>query len=145
MASLVLGDSGNIEVSGKVNASNVEELDTWIINNRDTLGGLFSTVNSNKLDGIEAGAQVNVIEKIQAAGTDLSVTDKTVNIPFATNALAGLIKSAANTAEGKTTANAVYVDSATGIGEVKAVNVNTLVQEDGDTLILNGGSASTGK
>lgn len=144
LKALVLGDSGKVEISGKVNASNVEELDTWIINNRDTLGGLFSTVDSNKLTNIEAGAQVNIIEAIQLAGTALSVTDKTVNIPLATDALAGLIKSAVNTAEGATVANAVYVNANTGVGEVKAVNVNTLVQDDGDTLILNGGSASTG-
>lgn len=144
LAALVLGDSGRVEISGKVNASNVEELDTWVINNRDSIAGLFSTVNSNKLDGIAAGAQVNVIEAIQAAGTPLSITDKTVNIPLATDGIAGLIKSAVNTAEGKTVANAVYVNASTGVGEVKAVNVNSLVQDESDTLILNGGTASTG-
>lgn len=143
LKALVLGDSGKVEISGKVNASNVEELDTWIINNRDTLGGLFSSVNSNKLDGIESGAQVNVIEAIKLAGEAVSITDKTVNIPFATSSVAGVIKSATNTAEGNVAANAVYVDSTTGVGRVKTINVNSLVQDDGDILILNGGSAST--
>ncbi|MBO7210887.1 MAG: hypothetical protein J6V44_07745 [Methanobrevibacter sp.] len=52
---MVVGEEG-VEISGKVNASNVEELGSWLTNNRDTVAGLFSTVDSNKLSGIEEGA-----------------------------------------------------------------------------------------
>jgi hypothetical protein len=39
----VLGDNNNIEISGKVNAANVEGLNDWIVNNRDNVIGLVST------------------------------------------------------------------------------------------------------
>lgn len=63
---LVVGEEG-VEISGKVNASNVEELGSWLTNNRDTVAGLFSTVDSNKLSGIEEGAQVNFIKAVNTA------------------------------------------------------------------------------
>jgi hypothetical protein len=50
---LVVGDNGNIEISGKVNASNVEGLGTWITNNRDGVAGLFSSIDKAKLDSLE--------------------------------------------------------------------------------------------
>lgn len=63
---LVVGEEG-VEISGKVNASNVEELGSWLTNNRDTVAGLFSTIDSNKLSGIEEGAQVNFIKAVDTA------------------------------------------------------------------------------
>ena len=63
---LVVGEEG-VEISGKENASNVEELGSWLTNNRDTVAGLFSTVDSNKLSGIEEGAQVNFIKAVNTA------------------------------------------------------------------------------
>ena len=131
---------GNLEISGSVEAGSVKNLGTWITGQRDSLSGLLSTSDESKLDSIEAGAQVNVIETINVAGTALSITDKTVNIPIATTNMAGIIKSAADV-DGATTENAVYVDSSTGIGRVKVINVNTLVQDEGDELIINGGNA----
>lgn len=40
----------------------------------------FTTALKNKLDGIESSAQVNKIEKIQRNGTELTITNKTVDI-----------------------------------------------------------------
>lgn len=45
----------------------------------------FTTTLKNKLDGIENNAQVNKIEKIRKNGTDLTITNKTVNIEVPTN------------------------------------------------------------
>lgn len=131
---------GNLEISGSVEAGSVKNLGAWITGQRDSLAGLFSTANETKLEGIEAGAQVNLIEAINVAGTALSITDKTVNIPIASVSMAGIIKSAADV-EGVATANSVYVDASSGIGTVKAVNVNTLVQDETDTFIIFGGNA----
>ncbi len=49
----------------------------------------FTDADKNKLDGIEAGAQENVIEVVKRNGTALSVVDKTVDVevPTATSAL----------------------------------------------------------
>lgn len=42
--------------------------------------GLMSKEDFNKLTNIEAGAQVNKIESIKVNGTELAITDKSVNI-----------------------------------------------------------------
>lgn len=46
--------------------------------------GFMSATDKTKLDNIEPSAQVNKIEKIQKNGTDLPITDKTVNVPVPT-------------------------------------------------------------
>ena len=87
---LVIGESG-VEISGKVNAANVEGLGNWITNSRDTVPGLLSVVDATKLSGIESGAQVNVLEAVSINGTDLAIEGKKVNIPLATTTSAGAL------------------------------------------------------
>ena len=130
---LVIGESG-VEISGKVNAANVEGLGNWLTTNRDTVPGLFDTTSSSKLSGIEAGAQVNDLEVVKIAGTALPISDKAVDIPMATTEALGVVLS--STAENKV---AVGVD---GTMEVNGVNVNKLTQTEGELLILNGGSSA---
>lgn len=111
---LVIGESG-VEISGKVNAANVEGLDDWITNNRDTVPGLLSAVDATKLTGIESGAQVNVLEAVSIDGTDLAIEGKKVNIPLATTTSAGalsavdkaIIDSIADTYATKETVNGI--------------------------------------
>lgn len=130
---LVIGESG-VEISGKVNAANVEGLGNWLTTNRDTVPGLFDTTSSSKLNGIEAGAQVNDLEVVKIAGTALPISDKAVDIPIATAEALGVVLS--STSENKV---AVGVD---GTMEVNSVNVNKLTQTAGELLILNGGSSA---
>ena len=130
---LVIGESG-VEISGKVNAANVEGLGDWLTTNRDTVPGLFDTTSASKLSGIEAGAQVNDLEVVKIAGTALPISDKAVDIPMATAEALGVVLS--STAENKV---AVGVD---GTMEVNGVNVNKLTQTEGELLILNGGSSA---
>lgn len=87
---LVIGESG-VEISGKVNAANVEGLGNWITNNRDTVPGLLSAVDATKLNDIESGAQANVLEAVSIDGTDLAIEGKKVNIPLATTTSAGAL------------------------------------------------------
>lgn len=61
---LVLGDEGNIEISGKVNASNVEGLSSWITTNRESTLGLFNSENEIKLNAIQDGAERNYIASV---------------------------------------------------------------------------------
>lgn len=49
-----------------------------------TKGGLYLPEDKSKLDGVQAGAQVNVIETILKNGTALTVADKAVDIPVPT-------------------------------------------------------------
>lgn len=92
----------------------------------------YAGITSEKIAKWDA-AQANVIEKIQVNGTEIAISEKTVNIPLATAACAGLIIS--SDAE-----NAISVSN-TGIATVNNINVNKLVQTAGDELILNGGNA----
>ena len=87
---LVIGESG-VEISGKVNAANVEGLGDWITTNRDTVPGLLSATEAIKLAGIADGAQVNVLEAVAIDGVDLAIDGKKVNIPIATTTSAGAL------------------------------------------------------
>ena len=131
---LVIGESG-VEISGKVNASNVQGLGNWITTNRDSIAGLFDTTSATKLNGIEAGAQVNDLEVVKIAGTVLPISDKAVDIPIATAEALGVVLGSA--AENKVSVGA------DGTMEINSVNVNKLTQTAGDYLILNGGSSTT--
>lgn len=93
----------------------------------------FTNELKGKLDGVEVGANENLIEIVKANGVALNISEKAVDIPLA-GETAGLVVS--SSAENKV---AVAAD---GTMEVNSVNINKLVQTDGDTLILDGGSAS---
>lgn len=130
---LVLSKDGSVEVSGKVAAGNVEGLDAWLTAHRDEVGGLLSAADETKLDGVEAGAQVNQIESIKVGGTILSPVEKAVNIPIADATTLGVVLS--NAVE-----NGVAV-AADGKMSVQSLNVQKLVQTTGDVLVLDGGNA----
>lgn len=87
-----------------------------------------------KLNGIQDGAQVNILETIKVAGQALPISKKGVDIVIATAQAAGVVKS--SDAENKV---AVAVD---GTMEVNSINVKKLVQTEGDTLTLSGGNAA---
>ena len=46
---LVIGEEG-VEISGKVNAANVEGLSEWVTTNRDKVAGLYSTTTDSKVN-----------------------------------------------------------------------------------------------
>lgn len=98
-------------------------------NNKDVLDG----ISAEKINAWDA-AQVNVIEKVQVNGTELAISNKTVNIPLATAQRAGLIISS--------DAKDSISISDKGVGVVNSLNVNKLYQNDGDELILDGGNAT---
>lgn len=94
----------------------------------------FTNTLLEKLNGIEAGAEVNVIESISLNNVPLEISGKAVNIPIATVDALGVVQSTA--AE-----NGVTVTS-NGSMEVNSINVMKLAQTAGDALILNGGSST---
>lgn len=94
----------------------------------------FTNELLQKLNGIEAGAEVNAIESISLNSVPIEISGKAVNIPIATVGALGVVQSSA--AE-----NGVTVQ-ANGAMEVNSINVNKLVQTEGDSLILNGGNAA---
>ena len=94
----------------------------------------FTNELLQKLNGIEAGAEVNAIESISLNSVPLEISGKAVNIPIATTGALGVVLS--STAE-----NAVTVRP-NGAMEVNSINANKLVQTEGESLILNGGNAA---
>lgn len=73
---------------------------------------VFTSLEKQKLSGIAAGAQVNVIESIAVNGTDLTITNKKVNIELSTlDALTDAQKAALNSGitEDKVTEYDVHV------------------------------------
>lgn len=93
----------------------------------------FTNELLQKLNGIEAGAEVNAIESISLNSVPIEISGKAVNIPIATVGALGVVQSSA--AE-----NGVTVQ-ANGAMEVNSINANKLVQTEGEVLILNGGNA----
>ena len=60
--------------------------------------GLMTGQEKEKLANVDAGAQINVIEKVQKNGTDLSISNKTVNVPVGT----GMLKTKLGSAQSAT-------------------------------------------
>lgn len=121
-ADAIAAETTRAETAEKANADAIAELKK----------ADYAGITSEKIAKWDA-AQANVIEKIQVNGTEIAISEKTVNIPLATAARAGLIIS--SDAE-----NAISVSN-TGIATVNNININKLVQTAGDELILNGGNA----
>jgi hypothetical protein len=71
--------NGKIEELSYVVSSHINELTSRV------------TTAETKLDGIEAGAQVNVIETIKVNGTTVSPTEKAVDITIPTPTVADVI------------------------------------------------------
>lgn len=83
-------------------------------------------------DGVSSGG-TTLIEQIQAGGQNIAVINKTVNIPIATNVLYGVVKSS-------TGSNMINVLE-TGEMKVSTIDINTVVQNQGENLILQCGSS----
>lgn len=121
-ATAISDEATRAKAAEKVNADAIAELKK----------ADYAGITSEKIAKWNA-AQANVIEKIQVNGTEIAISEKTVNIPLATAARAGLIVSS-------NVENAISVSDA-GVATVNSINVNKLVQTAGDELILNGGNA----
>lgn len=133
---LVLSEDGSVEVSGTIAAGNVEGLDEWITARAGTLKGLSENNLTDDLKAQIEKSQANVIEIVKVGGVEVEVNaeDKSVNIPMATAQALGVVK-------GTDAENGVAI-AEDGTMSVNSVNVNKLVQTDGDTIVLDGGSSA---
>lgn len=94
----------------------------------------FTDALKEKLDGIAAGAQVNILESVKMNGAALEIAEKAVNIPLAAAETVGVVK-------GSDAKNGVAI-SDDGSMSVNSLNISKLVQEEDETLILNCGGAA---
>ena len=103
--------SGGYDIRLNISKSNPDGYDKTI--NTATIGlatanlnGVMSKTDKTKLDGIATGAQVNVLEGVQVNGTDLTITNKKVNVPVFTapttsaNGSVGLVPAPATSTSG---------------------------------------------
>lgn len=137
---LVLGENGEVSVSGTIAAGNVDGLADWISARAASLVGLsennFTDAEKELLATVSKGANPNVIEIIKAGGTALPVNseEKSVELPGALQAKLGLVI-------GTDAENGVSINDDHTM-TINSVNVNKLVQTNGDTLVLDGGSST---
>lgn len=143
-------DAAEMNSSIQQNASDIGTLETTVANKVDKVEGKqlstedYTTAEKEKLAGIAAGAQANVIETIQVNGAAQTPSGKTVNISVPTGALASksevaesdLAAALASKINGKVDNSALAAIAKTG-------NINDLVQTSGDVLVLNCGTSST--
>ena len=82
--SFSLVEGSNVTLSVSNDAITIAATDTTYDEATTSAAGLMSATDKEKLDGIEASADVNVLEGVQVNGTDLTITNKKVNITVAT-------------------------------------------------------------
>ena len=132
-------------IAGEVLAGALEGADA----NFDTLIEMAEWLETHSADAIEMDNRIKANEgklagiggENQPATVIAAIDAKIAEIPAyelpvaSTSVLGGIMLAAANTD------NAVVLDS-NNVATVARVNVNSLVQTEGDTLIMNGGSAT---
>ena len=112
------------------------------VNAIDTVSDEF-TISETKELSVAAIAQAKItglpdalnakLESVSIAGTELTVTNKGVNIPIATDTLLGVVKSSAKI-------NEIAV-GADGVMSVNTVSTDKL-EQGSDTIVWNGGGAT---
>lgn len=95
--------------------------------------GIISAEDFTKIQNIEAGAQVNKIEKIMLGDEEAEITEKTITLPIATGALLGLVK-------GSDEDNKIRVEE-DGTMVVNRISAMKIYVDAEDELILSGGGA----
>lgn len=93
----------------------------------------FTDNLKGKLDGIETGAQANLIEVIKIGEEPLQISEKAVALPTATALALGLVK-------GSSEDNGISVKS-DGSMEVNNITLSKIKQLKNETLVINGGTS----
>ena len=93
----------------------------------------FTDELKGKLDGIETGAQANLIEVIKIGEEPLQISEKAVSLPTATALALGLVK-------GSSEDNGISIKS-DGSMEVNNITLLKIKQLENETLIINGGTS----
>ena len=137
---LTINGDGEVEAGLTVNAYNVDKLDEWIAENKNTVEGLLSDSDSVKL--------TSALQGITLDGTSLTAnTSNIIDIPVATATALGLIKGTEAEVDEYgvvTNPNTVAVKT-TGELEVNAISTDKLVQGEYELILFGGSAADLGK
>lgn len=127
------------EISGKLDSTTAAN--TYVAQNGTDR--LMTAAEGTKLNGIETGAQVNVIESVSVNNIPLTITEKGVNIDLSN---VGDVKGA-RVPNATTGYEDVEIDTTTKKLELarmaKTGDVADLLQTSGTVLVLNCGTATT--
>ena len=88
LESLVIGEGGQVEISGKVNVNNVEGLDEKLDTKVDKVNGKglstndYTTEEKGKLAGIETGANKTIVDSALSSTSANPVQNKIINTKF---------------------------------------------------------------
>ena len=88
LESLVIGEGGQVEISGKVNVNNVEGLDEKLDTKVDKVNGKglstndYTTEEKKKLAGIETGANKTIVDSALSSTSANPVQNKIINTKF---------------------------------------------------------------
>ena len=120
--------SGWDNLGGEVDLSGYVEKDgDKVLSTND-----YTDTDKEKLGGIEAGADVNLIEVIQVDGVDQAISDKTVNI-----SLSGKV----DKINGKSLSTNDFTDALKT--KLEGITEETITQADIDGLFVAGGASDT--
>lgn len=125
---LILNESGGVETGTQVAAGDVQGLAEWLRDN--AVANITGLGESNLADDLVTKLN-GAIQEIEVDGTLLDEVDGKVTLPLATTTSYGLVKLGAE-----------FELNSDGAFDIKSVNVNKLVQTDGEYLELNGGNAT---
>lgn len=131
VGSSLIQDSLIAKLTGMANIKGVVEGELAIASETGLLG--VTAIDQSKVTGLSA-ALANKIHEVKVNGTALANDTGSVNIGLANASSAGVV--VGSDAENKVKVNA------DGSMEVNNININKLVQTQGEYLILNGGLAS---
>lgn len=126
--------SGENQISVKVVATNGLSVDVSGIQLSLASGssaGAMSSTHYTKIEGIEAGAQVNKVESVSINGEAISPVGKDVAIPLATAVKLGV---------SRVDDSSLQVEN--GVYSIKAVDINLLTQQPDDVLVLDCGTSA---
>jgi len=145
----LIGDEGSYAIRGNIKKSDlVQDLQNEISNKLDSTTAastyvpkngtdhLITDAQDSKLAAIEENAQVNVLEKVSVNGTELTISNKGVNVLIPITTINSVDKTGAIT-EVTPTNNAINFNEIAFNGEVR-----NLKQTDNTILIFNCGSAT---
>jgi len=110
----------------------VKNHDSEVTNMSSIISRLTKQVDENVTKINELENNGSVIEKVTINNEELTITNKTINIPVATSELFGVVKSSNEE-------NKIIINN-DGTMEVNGININKLVQTEDDILILDGSS-----
>ena len=122
------------------NISSQTDLQSALNNKVDAVTGMglsensYTTAEKTKLAGVESGAQENVIESVSVNGTELTVTDKNVDITVPTKT-----SDLTNDGNGATPSDPFATESDVNTVDIKLTNLETRV----DDIIAHGGEPNT--